>query len=185
VTIALQRKTWTEAELLAMPKDGFAREVIGGELIMSPAGFDHGAIIMRIAGPLWNFVRSTGLGETFDGQTGCRMKSGDVLSPDVSFATKASMQVQRKKRKAFFQGSPDLVVEVLSPGDRLSVTKEKIEQYFENGAKLAWVIHPKSRTVHVYREGKFPSAILSLKDKFDGEEVLPGFSLPVANIFSE
>ena len=133
MTISVHKKHWTEAELLAMPKDGYEREVVNGELIVSPAGFHHGSIVSRIATYLGAYVYTNDLGEVFDSQTGCRMKNGDVLSPDVSFAGKSEIRVQRKTGKAFFQGAPDLIVEVLSPGNKPRITKEKIAQYFENG----------------------------------------------------
>ncbi|HUO10281.1 MAG TPA: Uma2 family endonuclease [Phycisphaerae bacterium] len=168
-----------------MPKDGYEREVVNGELIVSPAGFPHGIIITRITARLGTYVHDHGLGELLDSSTGCRMKSGDLFSPDVSFSPKAELRAQRKTGKAFFQGAPDLVVEVLSPGDKASITKEKIAQYFENGARLAWIVQPKTRTVQIYRNGKSADRVLTIKDKLNGEEVVPGFSLPVADIFPD
>ncbi len=77
-----------------------------------------------------------------------------------------------------------MVVEVLSRGNRASVTKEKIAQYFENGARLAWIVQPKSRTVQVYTNGKLAEKVLTAEEKLDGEDVVPGFSLPIVSIFS-
>ena len=183
MTISVHKKHWTDKELLALPKDGYEREVVNGELIVSPAGFDHGAIIPRILGPLFVFVTEKNLGVVLDGQTGCRMKSGDLFSPDVSFVAKQRTLSQRKKHKAFFDGAPDLVVEVLSPSDTVRVTEEKIAQYFENGTRLAWVVHPHSQSVYVYRRGPVADDVLSIKDSLGGEKVVPGFSLVVASIF--
>jgi Uma2 family endonuclease len=185
VTVSVHKKHWTDKELLAFPKDGYEREVVNGELIVSPAGFDHGEIIPRILGRLYMFVADRNLGSVLDGQTGCRMKSGDLFSPDVSFVAKQRTALQRKKRKSFFEGAPDLVVEVLSPSDTVRVTEEKIAQYFENGTRLAWVVHPRSQSVYVYRHGPVADEVLSTADTLNGEKVVPGFSLAVARIFSE
>lgn len=182
MTISAPKKYWTDDELLAMPKDGYEREIVNGELIVSPAGLDHGLIIMRIAGPLGTFVLDHELGETFDGQTGCRMESEDLFSPDISFVPSERLQMKRKARTTFFRGGPDLVVEVLSPGDTIRVTKAKIAQYFKNGTRLAWVVHPRTRTIHVYHS-PIADKILSITDLLEGEDVVPGFRLPVNRIF--
>ncbi len=185
MTISAHKKHWTEAELLAMPKDGYEREVVNGELIVSPAGFHHGIIVTRILARLSIHVDSHKLGAVFDSQTGCRMSKGDVLSPDASFATKSRMRAQRKSGKAFFQGAPDLVVEVLSPSNKPRITKEKIAQYFENGARLAWIVQPRTRTVEVFRNAAAPEIVLTTRDKLDGEDVLPGFSLAIDDLFAD
>ena len=129
MTTAAQ-KFWTDQELLAMPKDGYDREIISGEIVVSPASSEHGAIIMAIAGPLHVFVAKKQLGRVLDGQTGCRMASGDLLSPDVSFVANTRWEAHRKTKAVFFPGGPDLVVEVLSPDDSLRILKKKIFQYF-------------------------------------------------------
>jgi Uma2 family endonuclease len=181
MTIAT-RKHWTDQELLALPKDGFDREIIGGEMIMSPAGSEHGAIIMAIAGPLHMYVVKKQLGCVLDGQTGCRMFSGDLLSPDVSFVTAVRWEAHRKTKAVFFPGGPDLIVEVLSPEDSLRVLKKKIQQYFTDGTRMAWVVHPRKRCVTVYHA---PSSadVLTANDVLDGEHVVPGFTLKISQIF--
>jgi Uma2 family endonuclease len=176
---------WTEAELLALPRgDGYKRELVNGEIIMSPAGANHGSVVMRLARAIGNHADAHGLGVTFDGQTGFRMPAtSDVLSPDVSFVTTDRLRAAGGVPAGFFQGSPDLAVEVLSPGDSVRMIEEKLRQYLANGTRLAWVVSPGQQTVHVYRT-LTPDRMLKAGDAFDGEEVLPGFTYPVADLFA-
>jgi Uma2 family endonuclease len=182
MTISATKKYWTDEELLAMPKDGYEREIVNGELIVSPAGAEHGVIIGRIMSYLGSFICSSGLGEMLDGQTGFRMASDDVFSPDVSFITTERWAAHRKTGNVFVAGAPDLVVEVLSPGDTVGVTEEKIAQYFKNGSRLAWVVHPRTKTVFVYH-GPAADKLLKVSDALDGEDVVPGFTLPLSQVF--
>jgi Uma2 family endonuclease len=175
-------RIWSDEEVLALPKNGQDIEVIHGEVVVSPAGSEHGAIIMAIAGPLHMYVLKKQLGRVLDGQTGCRMSSGDVLSPDVSFVTTARWEAHRKTRAVFFPGGPDLAVEVLSPDDSLRVLKKKIHQYFADGTRLAWVVHPRKRCVTVYH-APTSADILTTADTLDGEHVVPGFSLKIVHLF--
>ena len=180
MTIASASRIWSDRELLALPKDGYDREIINGEMVMSPAGSEHGAIVMAIAGPLHVYVAKKQLGRVLDGQTGCRMSTHDLLSPDVSFV--AAARWERKAKGIFFPGGPDLIVEVLSPDDSLKVLKKKIFQYFRDGTRLAWVVHPRKRCVTVYH-APTSADVLSVHDSLDGEHVVPGFTLKISHIF--
>ncbi len=182
MTISIAGRIWSDEELLALPKDGYDKEIIHGEMIVSPAGSEHGAIIMAIAGPLHVYVVRKQLGQVLDGQTGCRMSSGDLLSPDVSFVSAARWEAHRKSKEVFFPGGPDLAVEVLSPDDSLRILKKKILQYFTEGTRLAWVVHPRKRCVTVYH-APTSADILTVDDALDGEHVVPGFSLKIAHLF--
>ncbi len=178
----IARKYWTDEELLALSKDGYDKEIVDGEMVMSPAGSEHGAIIMAIAGPLHMYVTKKRLGKVLDGQTGCRMTSGDLLSPDVSFVALRRWEAHRKTKSVFFPGGPDLVVEALSPDDSPRILKKKIQQYFADGTRLAWVVHPRKRCVTVYH-APTSADILTISDTLDGEHVVPGFSLKISHLF--
>jgi Uma2 family endonuclease len=112
------------------------------------------------------------------------MKTDDLFSPDISFATNQQWKKHKKSGETFFQGSPIFVIEVLSPGDKIGALDEKIPQYFENGAKLAWVVNPISKTVLVYH-GPSADKLYKLGDSLDGENVLPGFALPLTEVFED
>lgn len=177
------RQIPTDEELMALPKDGYKRELLNGEIVMSPAGSEHGRKIVRFTTALAVYVYQHDLGEVFDGQTGFRMKSRDVLSPDVSFVARERLVGLQQAPEGFFEGAPDLAVELLSPGDSLKRLNQKLAQYFDNGARLAWVMDSKRRTVRVHR-GVRSHKTLTDAEELRGEEVVPGFRLPVATIFA-
>src|SRR5687768_13828293 len=108
-------RTWTEKELMALPRDGFKRELVDGEIQLSPAGSPHGNVNTRLIARLQSFVEVHRLGETFDGATGCWMPSGNLRVPDVTFVTRS--RLPGASEQGFLRVVPDLVVEVLSPGD--------------------------------------------------------------------
>jgi Uma2 family endonuclease len=86
--------------------------------------------------------------------------------------------------RGFFQGSPDLAVEILSPSNTVEEIHEKIVEYFDNDTRLVWVIHPDEKYVLVYHSPE-PDGFLRSADHVEGEEVVPGFSMAVAELFEE
>jgi Uma2 family endonuclease len=176
------QKVWTDKALMALPHDGRKYELVAGALVVSPTGFEHGIVSVRLSGPLLQHVLSRRLGAVADSSTGFRMKNGDVLSPDVSFVRKE--RLGREITSKFFEGAPDLAVEVLSPDDRIAAVRKKLAAYFANGTRLAWVINPKERTATVYRSSEQGAAVHA-DGLLEGEDVVPGFSFPVAKLFAE
>ena len=180
----LQPRVWTDEELLALPKDGNKYEVLQGILTTSPAGFTHEFIGVRLIVALDNFVRSHKLGAVLGSSLGCWMENRDFLSPDVSFIAKERIRGEKNPGEKFFDGAPDLVVEVLSPGDRNKLRYDKLVDYFANGSRLVWVVNPKQRDVLIYHSPE-NHEILREGDVISGESVLPGFTLPVSELFAE
>jgi Uma2 family endonuclease len=180
-----QAKVWTEAELMALPNDGHKYELVNGELVMSPAGtYGHGDIIAWLSAKLTIFIREHKLGVVFDGQSGFWMKSGNLRSPDISFLCSERVRSLNPKPKGFLQGAPDLAIEVLSPSDTVKDVTEKLADYFESGAKLVWVVNPDNKTLLVYH-GTTPDRLLKSGDSIDGETIVPGFQMPVDELFAK
>ncbi len=171
----------TEEQLLSLPHIGKA-EMIDGRLIVAPAGSEHGGISSAILAPLFNFVRARKLGWVFDSSTGFWMRSGDLLSPDVAFVAAARLKGMKRLPRKFFQGSPELLAEVLSPNDKPHEIERKMTEYFASDTKLAWLVDPVSRTVTLYHDAR-PGRVLSGNDALDGEGVVPGFALPLEQLF--
>ena len=173
----------TAEQLLQAP--GLDRcELVRGELIMmSPGGFEHGCVIMDIAAPLRDFVNQNSLGRVTGAETGfCIARDPDtVRAPDVGFVL--AERVPAEPVKGYFQGAPDLAVEVLSPEDRAGEVLAKVRDWLAAGCRRVWVVDPRTRTVSVYRS---PSEIVVLSDSdtLTDDELLPGFHLPVAEIFT-
>jgi Uma2 family endonuclease len=176
------KKEWTDEALMALPRDGRKHELLGGELTVSPTGFQHGYLALRLATAMMSFALKHRLGLVVDSSTGFRMKNGDCLSPDVSFVRRERLRGQKDKIARFFQGAPDLVVEVISPGESQRQLRQKLAAYFSNGTQLAWVVNAKSRTAHVYTSpGKH--IVLTSDDCLDGGTLLPGFSFSLNELF--
>jgi len=182
-TIAPQR-VWTEKELMAVPADGNKYELVEGELHMSPgAGFEHEDVISNLLAAMKVFVRQRQLGWVLGSNLGCWMKNKNMRLPDLSFVSRSRLAGQKRAPRGFFQGSPDLVVEVLSPSDSVEDIHGKMLDYFDSGAKLAWVINSEERTVLVYHSSE-ADKLLRFTDQLEGENVLPGFTFPVKDLFA-
>ncbi len=174
----------TADELFAMPKDGFRYELVEGKLRqMSPAGIEHGAIVINISLLLAQYVKANRLGRCFGAETGFRIASDPdtVLAPDLSFISRERMP-EGSLPKKFGSGAPDLAVEVMSPGDTLKEVKEKVEDWLSAGARAVWVVNPKRRSVTVYRSMTDVTR-LAEGDVLEGGDVVPGFRCRVSEIF--
>jgi Uma2 family endonuclease len=178
---AAHRKRWTDDDLMALPRDGRKYELLGGELVVNPTGFQHGYISVRLATVLMEFVLRERLGLVVGSNPGFRMASGACLSPDVSFVRKQRLRSQKEITTKFFEGAPDLAVEVVSPGESQKSLKQKLAEYFENGTRLAWVVNTKNRTVSVYTSADIVK-VLRETEQLEGEGLLPGFVFRVGEL---
>ena len=185
MTVSADKKVWTDEEFLALSKDGHRYEIVDGELVdMGNSGMEHGDMGSFLGGSLALYVRKNKLGSVCDSSTAFSLKTGNKRSPDISFVSRERLQGLSRPPRGFFQGAPDLAIEILSPGNTVEEMHDKIVEYFENGARLVWVIHPDERYVLVYRE-PVPDRLLKVTDQLDGEEVVPGFSIAIADLFEE
>lgn len=172
-TIATQR-TATEDDLLRCPKDGRRYELVDGEIVaMSPAGLRHGAIAIELSTLLNAVVRRDGLGRCFDGQTGFRLPSGNVRSPDIAFVQAARLPTGFMD-DGFGEVVPDLAVEIVSPTDTERDVLGKVGEYLEAGVRLVWIVDPRRERAIVYR-ALTDVRSLSVDEELDGEDVVPGF----------
>ncbi len=112
------------------------------------------------------------------------MKTDNKRSPDVSFVSKERLQGIKRLPQGFFVGAPDLVVEIISPNNTFTELHGKMIEYFANECRLAWLIHPDEQSVLVYRSPQ-PERLLKITDDLDGEEVIPGFTMSVSDLFME
>ncbi|HSF76928.1 MAG TPA: Uma2 family endonuclease [Microcoleus sp.] len=181
-----EQKIWTDAEFMALNRDGHRYEIVNGELIdMGNSGAKHSYVAVILSAALFNCVSTRKLGAIFDSSTAFKMKSGNKRSPDVSFMAKERLQGLDDLPDGFLEGAPDLAVEILSPGNTVAEIHDKVVEYFENGARLVWVIHPQEQYVLVYRSSQEPDRLLKSTQSLDGEEIVPGFTLPIAELFQK
>jgi len=157
-------------------------ELSEGELIrMAPAGFEHGRVGLNIGSFLRVFALEHNLGTVVGSEAGFRLDEQTVRSPDAAFVSRARIQ-ERGSPEAFWPGAPDLAVEVVSPGDDAADLERKIEEYFRSGARLVWVVYPRKKRIHVFHNAR-EVRVLEASETLSGNDVLPGFSIPVEKIF--
>jgi Uma2 family endonuclease len=172
----------TAEELWAMP-GGEHRELVRGELRTTvPSGFDHGVVVINLSGLVTSHVKQYRLGQVV-------MKAGFILArnpdvvrgPDVAFVQVSRIPASGRPVK-FWEGAPDLAVEVVSPSDTLEEVEEKVDDYLAAGTRMVWIMNPRRRTITVYRPGSNP-VVLREADTLDGQDVLPGFHCGVHEAF--
>ena len=175
----------TAEELIQLPRGEWRYELVEGELRrMSPAGHPHGRIAMRLGWRLARHVEENGLGTVFAAETGFLLatKPDTVRAPDVAFVSKARI-LSAGAVEGYWPGPPDFAVEVVSPGDSYADVEEKVQDWLRSGVRLLLVVNPRKQSVAVYR-GKEGVQFLSAGDVLDGGDVVPGWSLPVADLFA-
>jgi len=185
--VAAPRKVWSEAELQALPEDGYTHELVDGEIVMSPKNDSfHGDICTRLSAVLVPFVETSRLGAIWDSSTGFRMNNLNVRAPDISFVSRARLKAQgfRRSTRRFFPGAPDLAVEVLSPNNTRKEIDERLKDFFSSGTRLAWIIDPDAQRVEICRS-LTERRWISGEDFLEGEDLLPGFRYPIADFFKD
>jgi Uma2 family endonuclease len=169
---------------MAPPADGSKVELIRGELVkVCRPGFRHGLRQLRIGGILDQFGRSKQHGRAVV-ETGMVTEQGPdtVRGPDVSYYSAERLPLDQEP-EGYPAVAPDLCVEVLSPSNRTAPIREKMREYFQRGVRIVWIVDPEDRTVAVYRsldEGR----IFHENATLTGEDVLPGFTCRVAELFA-
>lgn len=159
-------------------------ELIGGRIVsLSPTGRLHGRIEGNIYFFLSQYNREQDLGEVLVGETGLytARDPDSVRGMDVAFVSHA--QLARSTSSSFLDVPPELIVEILSPSDRWVEMTDKLNEYFDLGVLVVWVVHPSTKQVYVYRSVN-DVTLLTEADELDGSPALPGFRLPVAQIFA-
>ncbi len=173
----------TAEDLYAIPDDDRRYELVDGRLVVSePPGWWHGALAVRIAALLDRHVMEHRLGFVV-GEAGYVLRRGPdtVRGPDVSFV-RADRLPPRTRAHRFYEGAPDLVVEIVSPDDRAGEVARKVAGYVAAGAAMVWVVYPELRRVVVHRADG-TARMLGEDATLDGGEVVPGFAVPVAELF--
>jgi Uma2 family endonuclease len=184
--MAVNQRLTTADELMAMPDDGQRHELVRGELrTMPPGGWEHGYESIEVAASLAPYVRRRGLGRVAGADTGFRLTTDPdtVRAPDLAFVRLDRLPAGADRR-GYFPGAPDLAVEVISPNDLYTEVDEKVGEWLEHGCQMVLVVNPRRKTVAVHRPGQ-AVRILGMDDTLDGEDVVPGWTMPVRDIFDE
>lgn len=184
--MALQKAGISVAEFeqfIARPENADRRfELINGEIVEKMPTEEHGLIVGRIYGEIYIFLKSNPVGRlAVEVRHQVPGDNQNAPLPDISF-TRSERTLPVVKRGAVPQ-MPDLAVEVKSPDDSLQELRDKAAYYLANGTRMVWLALPHKRLVEVYtQEGP---DILTTDDALDGGELLPGFSLPLRDLFAD
>ena len=183
VTVAQKLITAEEFARMPDPPDGSKQELVCGEIVtMPPPGGIHGVCCSKTDRRLGNFVDANHLGTVAANDIGIitERNPDTVRGPDVAYW---SFERLPEVPVGYIEAPPDLAVEVLSPWTKIRQLRKKIQEFFQRGVRMVWVIDPENRTVTVYRtpdEGR----VLHESATLSGEDVLPGFSCPVADLLA-
>ena len=171
----------TAEELLHTSIPDRRTELVKGILVVrEPAGDRHGRVTMNLTIRLGTYVERAAAGQLFAAETGFTLSRAPdtVRAADIAFVRRERLS---EPIPGFPELAPDLVVEVLSPGDRPGEVLAKVGDWLEGGARLVWVIDPERQIARAYRQDGTETSITA-DGRLDGEDVLPGSSCPLASI---
>jgi Uma2 family endonuclease len=204
--MATTTRHMTYDDLMAMPEDDALHELIRGEIWrMPPPKGKHGLFEARLVAAIDRYLSGHAMARGWDerqgsdardllvgavagGEVGIRFSlpddSDQVRGLDVCYLSPEQVARHAGGRDdEYFGEVPALVAEVISLSETASYVDEKVRDYLAGGARLVWLLYPKTRTVQVFRPGE-PMVVRMLGDLLDGADVLPGFSVAVASLFT-
>jgi Uma2 family endonuclease len=168
----------------AMRRSGRLYELVDGTLVEKPKGLSESIIAGEILTEINVFARKHDLGLSAGADGTMRLLKGLVRIPDVSFFCWDKLPGRVLPSKPIPDLFPDLAVEVLSNTNTSAEMERKLREYFLAGVRLVWMIDPRQRTAQVYTGPDAPAATLDESQALDGGHVLPGFALPLAELFA-
>jgi Uma2 family endonuclease len=188
--VEMQERLYTEADLAAMPSElpsGPVRyELDNGRLIsMAPPGDEHAAVAAKLVCAFGVIGETRGWGKVRSGDVGIVLwRNPDrIVGADVAFIASASLPIRRSP-EGYLETLPDVVGEVVSNNDTRPYVQRKVDDYLAAGVRVVLVADPSRRTVTLHRRDAEP-LVLTEGDTLTLEEVIPGFQLPVRDVFAE
>jgi len=172
----------TAAELERVWVPGKALELVRGQLVVRDlAGGWHGRVAARLSAHVGTHVERHRLGDVFAPGTGFRIRSDPdtVLAPDFAFV--GADRAAQVPRRGYPDLAPDLVAEIVSPGDRPGELLAKVAEWLDAGARIVWVIDPQRLEAHIHRKNGSVS-LVDREGSLDGEQVLRGYTCPLREI---
>lgn len=172
----------TIAEFEAEAREGLWELIDGEPVEMTPSAGLSSMIASRISGEFYIYMQEHPIGHAFSADAGFILfpDHATVRSPDAAFVRSSRLP---KVPAAYVPMPPDLAVDVLSPSDRLADALSKATMYLQAGVSLVWVIDPMKRTATIFRQDECPITI-GEDGVLDGEDILPGFTLPLATLLT-
>jgi Uma2 family endonuclease len=176
--------TATEEDLIGRDKRGGPTcELVDGVLVEKAMGYEESELALELAFFIKLYLRTRKLGIVLGEAGFLRLFPGVVRAPDISFISWERVPSNELPDEAIAPFAPDLAVEVISESNTRAEMARKLREYFEGGARLVWFVYPKTRTVAVYTS---VTKVRRLRhtQTLEGGDVLPGFELPLAQLFA-
>jgi len=179
----------TAEQLLALPDDGIDRELIDGELReypMTTRGAPHCLVTVNLSHLLreWLRQRPKPRGRLYAGDIRVRLRRDPDTFVGVDLAyISADLAARTANDATFIDGIPVLAIEILSPSDTVEGIGEKVRSYLEAGVPVVWEVSPMYEAVTVHRPG-LPPELFNVTHELAAEPHLPGFRVPVAEVFA-
>ncbi len=200
----LQRMTFDD--LVAQPDDGYLHELVRGEIMrMPPPKEDHGGVEAALVAAIDRYLydhaltlgwqRSQGraernrlAGRVLSGEAGVRFSLPDdpdqIRGMDVAYLSVEQVaRLGASPENRYLPEVPALVAEVISRSETAAYVNEKVNDYLAGGARLIWLLYPKTRTIAVHYPGG-TARMIPADGVLDGDDVLPGFSEELSNLFA-
>ncbi|MBI2194678.1 MAG: Uma2 family endonuclease [Planctomycetes bacterium] len=157
-------------------------ELVDGVLVVKTMGAYESLLALYLGHLLHDFLEDRGLGIVLGADGPYRLKPGKMRMPDVSFIRWQRLPRRKLPRQRVLDLAPDLAIEILSEGNTEAEMRKKLQEYFEAGVEVVWIIDPEARTAKVWTT---PEQFISIPPRgaLDGGSVLPGFRLPLRDLF--
>lgn len=176
-------RAMTVEDLWELEDDGCRYELVRGELLsMAPTGGVHGELLYTLVSLLAS-QQIHEHGRVFVGDTGFRLSQEEetVLAPDIAIVREEQL-LDDEWVTGFIPVVPNLVVEILSPSDRIGRVNQKLSLYLEFGVGLIWLVDPDRRTVTEYAVGK-PTRLLQSGDSLTANDIFPNLRIEIDEMF--
>ncbi len=148
------------------------RNVIVMEPVVFESGYHEGEVFAEVR----NWTKKHGKGKALSPSTGFTLPNGAIRSSDACWISEERLAALDESEKQKFAAIvPDFIIEVRSKSDRLKTLQAKMQEWIENGVRLAWLIDVKNQTTYIYREIGEIEIIEGLDKILSGEDILPGF----------
>ncbi len=159
------------------------RDATQNLLIMAPVGGGSGFREKNLIFEVEYWVRKNNLGKSFSSSTGFLLPNGAMRSPNACWLSDERWAtVPNSEKEKFLPITPDFVVEIRSNSDRINDLKLKMQEWIENGVRLAWLIDVKAEQIFIYRENGSIEIIDGFDNVLNGETVMKGFEFDLKQL---
>ena len=169
---------------MANPDLHVERTTLGEIIIVPPAGGESDYQCLNAGAQLHEWAKRDRRGKAFGSSVEFILPTGAALSPDAAWVSNRRLsQLSKEQRRKFPPVSPEFVIEVMSPSDRVRDAKRKMEDWIQAGVELGWLIHGDEETVYIYRPGQSEPEQRTGVSKLSGDGPVAGFELDLTEIW--